>query len=366
MKHLFLFISLILSTSSLFAQQKTTISVTNPNYKFGVVKEEEGRVEHVFVIKNTGQNPLVIDRITTSCGCTLPEWSKEPVPPGETKEIKIWYDPEGRPGKFYKIISIFSNTEPRRFVMTIEGEVERKKPQEQIRTYPYAIGSLKMLSKTVAFNSIRLDETRAEKIEVKNDGTTPLTIKFDQLPLFITAEARPTTLKPGEMGELVFLFNGGGYGKKGRYHSLIPIKVQSEGDEEVVQDINLGANIIDNFNKRTPYQKQNAPFVNIPTTLVDFGKVETKTSILGIGGKESRTFTVENKGKSSLIIYSVTSDDDFIDISGGKKEIKPQSSATFKITIRPKDFKAKLESTVTIVCNDANGPVRLIKVTAEK
>ena len=51
---------------------------------------------------------------------------------------------------------------------------------------------------------------------------------------------------------------------------------------------------------------------------------------------------------------------------GGKKEIKPNASATFKISIRPKDIKAKLEALVTVVCNDPNGPVRLIKVTAEK
>jgi hypothetical protein len=50
----------------------------------------------------------------------------------------------------------------------------------------------------------------------------------------------------------------------------------------------------------------------------------------------------------------------------GKKEIKPNSSVYFKISVRPKEIKTKLESTIVLVCNDPNGPVRLNKITVEK
>lgn len=366
-KPLFFFIfSFILSGSILFAQEKTQISVDKSKHNFGVIKEEEGKVGHVFVVKNPGKTPLVIDRITTSCGCTLPEWSKEPVPPGGTKEINVWYDPEGRPGRFYKTISVYSNADPRRFVMTIEGEVERKPAVVLSRNYPYSIGDLKMLSKTISFNTIRPNETLGDKIEVKNSGEKTVTVRFEELPSFITVEARPMTLRPNDIGEIVFLLNANGVGRKGRYHSHIPIKIQTEGSEPIVQNVMLTANIIDDFSKLSASDKEKAPSAKIVPTLVDFGKVENRSSILGLGGKETRTFEITNKGKSALIIYSVTSDDAVIDISGGKKELKPDASASFKIAIRPKDFKVKLESTITIVCNDPNGPVRLIKVTAEK
>ena len=367
MKQLFLFIvGFALSGSVLFAQEKTKISVNKSKHDFGVIKEEAGEVEHTFVIKNEGKTPLVIDRISTSCGCTLPEWSKEPVSPGNTKEIKVWYDPEGRPGRFYKTISVYSNADPRRFVMTIEGEVERKQLIVQSRNYPYSIGDLKVLSKTVSFTTIRQDETLAEKIEIKNAGERALTVQFEDLPSFITAEARPMTLRPNEEGEVVFLLNAKGVGKKGRYHSLIPLKVKAEGALPVIQNISLGANIIDDFSKQSSSDKAKAPSVQLSSTVIDFGKVENKSSILGLGGKETRTFNITNTGKSVLSVYSVTSDDPLIEINGGKKEIKPNSSVSYKVTIRPKDFKAKLESTITVVCNDPNGPVRLIKVTAEK
>ena len=92
------------------------------------------------------------------------------------------------------------------------------------------------------------------------------------------------------------------------------------------------------------------------------------------GAKDGRIGTTEknevieitNAGKTPLTIYSVTCDDERVDLSGGKKELKPGATATFKVTLRPKEIKTKLEALINVVCNDPNGPIRLIKVTAYK
>ena len=85
-----------------------------------------------------------------------------------------------------------------------------------------------------------------------------------------------------------------------------------------------------------------------------------------VGGKVSGTIEITNTGKSPLVIYSATCDDERINVTGGKKEIKPGMTAILKVTVRPKEIKTKLEALINIVCNDPNGPVRLVKVTAEK
>jgi hypothetical protein len=90
-----------------------------------LIKEADGKVSHTFKIKNDGKAPLVITRVIPSCGCTTPEWSKEPITPGKTGDIKVTYDPENRPtGAFTKTISVYSNGKTGSYLLTIRGEVK--------------------------------------------------------------------------------------------------------------------------------------------------------------------------------------------------------------------------------------------------
>ena len=82
------------------------------------------RTAMCFKIKNTGEAPLVLTRVIASCGCTTPEWTKEPIAPGKTGDIKITYNPKDRPGPFVKTISVYSNGKTGSFILTIRGEVE--------------------------------------------------------------------------------------------------------------------------------------------------------------------------------------------------------------------------------------------------
>jgi hypothetical protein len=95
-------------------------------YDFGFINEVDGFVSHVFEILNNGEAPLVISRVIASCGCTTPQWTKEPIQPGQTGDIKVTYDPNGRPGKFTKTINVYSNGKTGSYVLTIKGEVVPK------------------------------------------------------------------------------------------------------------------------------------------------------------------------------------------------------------------------------------------------
>lgn len=76
-----------------------------------------------FEFKNTGTAPLIISNAKGSCGCTVPEWPKEPINPGQKAEIKVKYDTK-RPGAINKSVTITSNAgnEPSK-VIRIKGNV---------------------------------------------------------------------------------------------------------------------------------------------------------------------------------------------------------------------------------------------------
>lgn len=158
----------IISITTAWAQQGAQILSDELTYNFGTIAEADGFASHTFTIKNTGDAPLVITRVTASCGCTRPEWTKSPIAPGKTGEVKITYNPKGRPGPFYKTVSIFSNGKKGSYSLAIKGNVTPK-PSQPVFTYPYSIGDLKLHTKTVLFSSIRPEETLGEKINIKNE-----------------------------------------------------------------------------------------------------------------------------------------------------------------------------------------------------
>ena len=95
-------------------------------HDFGTIKEADGPVSYSFEFTNTGNEPLVIINVNASCGCTRPEYSKEPIRPGKKGEIKVTYNPAGRPGEFDKEVKIRTNGN-KRPILRITGVVVPKK-----------------------------------------------------------------------------------------------------------------------------------------------------------------------------------------------------------------------------------------------
>ena len=120
---IFIFMAILLATGMASAQNKAVISADETSFDFGTIKEATGNVSHVFKIKTTGDAPLVLTRVIASCGCTTPEWTKEPIAPGKTGDIKITYNPKDRIAPFTKTISVYSNGKTGSFILTIRGEV---------------------------------------------------------------------------------------------------------------------------------------------------------------------------------------------------------------------------------------------------
>jgi len=99
-------------------------------FDFGTITQGE-KVKHAFKFTNTGKSDLIITSAKGSCGCTVPKWSKKPIPPGGGGEIDVVYDSEGRSGKQHKQVSVVANTQPSTTVVAIKGEIiapETNKP----------------------------------------------------------------------------------------------------------------------------------------------------------------------------------------------------------------------------------------------
>jgi alpha-tubulin suppressor-like RCC1 family protein len=119
---------MLLTVNVMSAQQKdASIAVVDSAvYDFGEINEKGGPITHTFKIRNDGEIALVVTKVVASCGCTTPDWTKDPIAPGKTGEIKVTYDPENRPGPFTKTVSVYSNGKAGSFILTIRGTVVSK------------------------------------------------------------------------------------------------------------------------------------------------------------------------------------------------------------------------------------------------
>jgi hypothetical protein len=96
-------------------------------HDFGTItKENEGSVSAVFTVKNAAKVPIILSEVKASCGCTTPNWTKEPIAPGKTGKVTATYNPKGHVGPFEKsvTINISVGDKTRTIVVKIKGTVQ--------------------------------------------------------------------------------------------------------------------------------------------------------------------------------------------------------------------------------------------------
>ena len=110
------------------AQKPAEIKFDKLTHDFGTFSEKEPVVSCTFSFTNVGEVPLVINHAVASCGCTVPEYTKTPIQPGEKGEIKVTYNGTGKfPGHFKKSITVRTNGAVEMTRLYIEGEMTEAK-----------------------------------------------------------------------------------------------------------------------------------------------------------------------------------------------------------------------------------------------
>ena len=110
------------------AQKPAEIKFDKLTHDFGTFSEKEPVVSCTFAFTNVGESPLIINQAVASCGCTVPEYTKTPIQPGEKGEIKVTYNGTGKfPGHFKKSITVRTNGAVEMTRLYIEGEMTEAK-----------------------------------------------------------------------------------------------------------------------------------------------------------------------------------------------------------------------------------------------
>ena len=355
MKKLLLFLSVSALSMSLLSQPVMKLSATE--HDFGTFREEDGKQKYDISVTNSGNAPLVIQNIVASCGCTTPEWTKEPIPAGGTGKITAIYDPKDRPGQFNKTLSVYTNSKPEMLVLTIKGEViPREKTVEELFMFP--VGTVRFESNHLAFTNVKKTEKKIRVMQVINTSRDPVKIEFDQMPVHLSLRANPETLKPGQKGIIEGTYDATKNPGWGNVNDMVKVKLNGVVQENVYYYVS--ANLVEDFSKMTREDLENAPVFQIASTTVNLGKLP------GASQKEVE-FKFTNAGKSDLIIRHLRSTCGCTAVQQGNvgTGIKPGESSSIKAVFSTGTYNGKVAKAIYVYTNDPKNSEVVLVLNAE-
>ncbi|MDR2424217.1 MAG: DUF1573 domain-containing protein [Prevotellaceae bacterium] len=326
---------LVFVAMAVCANAQAVIEFAKTKHDFGSIKETGGDVSHVFTFKNTGQTPLVINNVETSCGCTSPAWTKEPVQPGKSGTVTATFNPSGRPGFFEKKLTVKTNASE--IPLTISGNVEAKvlTVEEQ---YPFAIDKLRMKSGTLEMYRVPAMGNKTENLEFINTGTTPIVVNFENVPEHISLVAEPVSIPAGTKGTVKCTYNA--LKKKDFGTTVDEITVRVKDSKNTLK---IRANIEEDFSKLTPAELEKAPVLKADNTNYKFNTIKK-------GSKVTGKFEITNEGKTDLIIRKISSECNCIKATVGDMSIKPGKTTVLQLELTANETGSKFYAT-TIITN---------------
>jgi len=358
MKKVLILIFAVTICFSLDAQQaQSKMQLLETEHDFGKFKEEAGRQTYDFVVTNTGNDPLVIQNIVASCGCTTPDWTRSPIPAGGKGKITAIYDPKDRPGPFNKTLSVYSNSKPEVVVLTIKGEViPHEKTVEELFTFP--VGSVRFESNHLAFTNVKKTEKKIRVMQLINNSDKDAKVEFINLPPHLSLKTTPEVLKPGQKGMIEGTFDATKHTSWGNVSDMVKVKVNDVVQENVYYYVS--ANLVEDFSSLTKEEIENAPVFQIPSTTVDLGKIKGST-------QNDVEFKFKNAGKSDLILRYIRSTCGCTAVQQGNQGvgIKPGESGSIKATFNSGSYSGKVTKAIYVYTNDPKNSEIVLMLNAD-
>lgn len=336
---------------SVFAQPKASFDKTTQ--EFGTILWKNP-VTAIFKITNTGNKPLVISNVTTSCACTVTDWTKEPIAPGKTGIVSSTFDAKAI-GRFQKSVGIYCNASAKPIYLAMRGEVTAD-PKNYTFTHPFQIGAIRLDKEELEFDDANKGDKPMLELLIANTSDKLYTPVLMHLPPYLSAVATPEKLGRGRTGKIKITLDTEKLPKLGLttasvYLSRFP--GDKVGDEN---EIPVSAILLPDFSHISQQERLNPPSIHLSDQSLEMGA-------LAGDEKKSHTIIVKNVGKSNLEIRDLQVFNSALGVQLKKRVLKPGTSTKLKITAFGHNLKkTKGIPRVLMITNDPNNPKIIIKV----
>ena len=368
MKKLLIFLfALAASQTALWAQDESfykeadVIRFDNKVHDFGDVLIAEGPVSCVFTFTNIGSKPLVIHNVISSCGCTTPEWTREPVKPGASGSIQATFSNDQGPYPFDKTLTVYvgvgSSSLDRPVVLRLRGvSHEQKKDLDELFTT--SVGPLGLRKVQTSIGYIDQGIAKSDQMQVANLSKNELTVETESATPGLSILVSPNPIPARSMARLTYTVDpatmGGKKWGKQRFEATFRLNGKAYADKLAVTGV-----IKDNFDKMSREQIERAGIPVVDRSYYEFGEVKK-------GAKVTATYTLRNKGKSPLTIHHIDGQTGTTTISTDLPlVIKPGGKADVKVSFSTAalDYTGEVIEVLTVITDAPSKPVLNLFIT---
>ena len=336
------------------------ITFNKKSHDFGTINESDGDVTCEFEVTNTGDSPLLLIRAVSSCGCTVPEFSKEPIRPGQKGTITVTYHAKGRPGPFTKSIRVYDNSKANHVSqITITGNVLSSRSVEDTYTHQLG-GDIRIKTRALNFFDVYPNKAnRTRTLQVYNEGDEPVQLSFRNIPKHIYVQVDPQIIEPKKEGKILITYGADKVKDWGLHKDYFEVFVKGKETKMKDNRITVTADIWEDFSELSRKERDNAPVIEVDKREVSFGECKSPKTI---------TLTIKNSGKTKMIIRKVVNDMPEVFKTKLENEIvKPGASVKLDVTFDPAACKmSAITHHITVISTDPANSRVIVNMNAEK
>ncbi|HOO68841.1 MAG TPA: DUF1573 domain-containing protein [Bacteroidales bacterium] len=346
MKLLFVFFASVLFLGPALQQEDNQVVFDKTVHDFGDFRIDDGPKSHTFIMTNNGNKPVVIQTVISSCGCTVPEWTKEPILPGQKGSVTVTFSNDQGPYPFDKMLSVYVTGSSKPYVLRVRGVVHRKKFTLE-DTHPVVMGPVRLRKKDLEMGQIRQGTVKTDSVEIINTGKYPVFLEFSCSHPNLTVTAKPSRLNSGEKGVLIYAIDSGKREEWGNVLYTAHLIINDKQDPMHVLTVKGSIKLDTSGMSRA--EKAKAPVPQANQSAFEFKDTKTGSQIVA-------SFQLSNKGKTPLVIYKTDTSHPGIQVKMAR-EIAPGAEVPVQITIPASETKSPGEVIYTVSLT-TNAPSR--------
>lgn len=348
--YLLIFLFLLVFQTPVYSQG--VLAVESEKINFGDIMAVQNPVSKSVTVRNTGDRPVIITRISSLTTQVKVNWDRQPLLPGKSGEIQLVFTPAQLPEKFDYSVVVYSNAVNNRLELGFSGHIADN-PEQPYLMYKYDIDGLKFKITNLNLDRVYTWEKRCDTVYYYNTRKEDVSLGVHYQPSHVSTVFVPEKVRPGQKGSIIVTYDAPKKNDYGYHYESIILTINNFLDYQ--NRIGITANLVEDFSRMSARERAEAPVAVFDKTEINFGELRQ-------GEKANCDFVLTNAGKSTLFIRKTKPSCGCTAVTLGDQKVEAGKSTTVRATFDSAGKTGRQIKSVTVITNDPEHPETVLNL----